>query len=159
MAIVIADTSPLQYLFQIGLLDVLRELYGNVLVPEAVRDELLVGRSLGLDVPDPADFPWITLRSTTTHANVAPLELGSGETAALSLALEVADPIVVLDDAAARAAAATLNIPSTGTLGVLLLAKERGIVTSMASVITQLEQRGFRIAPAVIARVLAIAGE
>lgn len=42
---------------------------------------------------------------------------------------------------------------------MLLLAKERGLVTSMASVITQLEQRGFRIAPAVIARVLAIAGE
>jgi hypothetical protein len=79
--------------------------------------------------------------------------------AALSLALDIVDPIVVLDDAAARTAAATLNIPSTGTLGVLLLAKERGLVTSMASVITQLEQRGFRIAPAVIARVLAIAGE
>ena len=50
MATVIADTSPLQYLFQLGLLDVLHELYGNVLVPEAVRDELLVGRSLGIDV-------------------------------------------------------------------------------------------------------------
>ena len=99
------------------------------------------------------------LRSTTTHASVASLELGAGETAALSLALDIVDPIVVLDDAAARTAAATLNIPSTGTLGVLLLAKERGLVTSMASVITQLEQRGFRIAPAVIARVLAIAGE
>ena len=57
MAIVIADTSPLQYLFQLGFLDVLHELYGNVLVPEAVRDELLVGRSLGIDVPDPDDFP------------------------------------------------------------------------------------------------------
>lgn len=159
MAIVIADTSPLQYLFQLGLLDVLHELYGNVLVPEAVRDELLVGRSLGIDVPDPDDFPWITLRSTTTHASVAPLELGAGETAALSLALDIVDPIVVFDDAAARTAAATLNIPSTGTLGVLLLAKERRLVISMASVITKLEQRGFRIAPAVIARVLAIAGE
>lgn len=159
MAIVIADTSPLQYLFQLGFLDVLHELYGNVLVPEAVRDELLVGRSLGIDVPDPDDSPWITLRSTTTHASVASLELGAGETAALSLALDIVDPIVVLDDAAARTAAATLNIPGTRALGVLLLAKERGLVTSMASVITQLEQRGFRIAPAVVARVLAIAGE
>jgi hypothetical protein len=159
MAIVIADTSPLQYLFQLGRLDVLRALYGNVLVPEAVRAELLVGRSLGLAVPDPADLPWITLRSTATHPNVAPLDLGAGETAALSLALDVVDAIVVLDDAAARTAAATLHIPTTGTLGVLLLAKERGLVTSLASVITQLEQLGFRIAPAVIARVLALADE
>lgn len=52
MAVVIADTSPLQYLFQIGVLDLLPGLFGEVLVPEAVRDELQVGRSLGFHVPD-----------------------------------------------------------------------------------------------------------
>jgi len=160
MAIVIADTSPLQYLFQLGLLDLLRELYGTVLVPEAVRDELLVGRSLGVAVPDPADFTWIMLRPTTTHASIESSDdLGAGERAALSLALEIRDAIVILDDAAARAAAATLNIPTTGTLGVLLLAKERRLVMSIANVLDELEQRGFRIAPALLARVLAIAGE
>lgn len=160
MAIIIADTSPLQYLFQLGLLDLLRELYGAVMVPEDVRDELLVGRSLGVDVPDPADFAWITLRPTTTHPAIETFEdLGAGERAALSLALELGDVVVILDDAAARAAAATLNISTTGTLGVLLLAKERGLVTSVANVLDALEQRGFRIAPALLTRVLAIAGE
>lgn len=110
MALVIADTSPLQYLFQLGLLDVLRELYGTILVPDAVRDELLVGRSRGLSVPDPGDFSWITLCPTSTHAGVEPFDLGAGERAVLSLALDRPNAIVVLDDAAARAAAATLNI-------------------------------------------------
>lgn len=159
MAIVIVDTSPLQYLFQLGLLDLLRELYGTVLIPEAVRDELLVGRSRGVNVPDPTGLLWITLRPTTTHVRVEALDnLGAGERAALALALESSDAIVILDDAAARAAAA-LNIPVTGTIGVLLLAKERGLVTSIADALSELEQRGFRIAPALLMRVLAIAGE
>lgn len=160
MATVVSDTSPLQYLFQLGLLDLLRELYGTVLVPEAVRDELLVGRPLGVAVPDPADFSWIIIRGTTMHRGIEALDdLGSGERAALSLALEIGDATVILDDAAARAAAATLNIVTTGTLGVLLLAKERGLVTSIGNVLAELEQRGFRMAPALLARVLAIAGE
>jgi hypothetical protein len=65
MAIVIVDTSPLQYLFQVGLLDLQRGLFGTVQVPEAVRDELQVGQSLGFNVPDPSMFPWMLVRSTT----------------------------------------------------------------------------------------------
>ena len=65
MAIVIADTSPLQYLFQVGLLDLLQRLFGTVQVPEAVRDELQIGRSLGFNVPDLAILPWMLIRSTT----------------------------------------------------------------------------------------------
>ena len=54
MAIVIADTSPLQYLFQVGQLALLEQLFQAIQVPEAVRDELEVGRRLGFDVPSPA---------------------------------------------------------------------------------------------------------
>jgi len=73
MATVIADTSPLQYLFQVGLIDLLRELFETVHVPLAVRDELQVGRSLGFDVPDPADrescrWPASSVRSATGGA-------------------------------------------------------------------------------------------
>jgi len=82
------------------------------------------------------------LRPTTTHASIESSDdLGAGERAALSLAFEIRDAIVILDDAAARAAAATLNIPTTGTLGVLLLAKERRLVMSIANVLDELEQR------------------
>jgi uncharacterized protein len=68
MATVIADTSPLQYLFQVGLVELLPKLFGTVLVPAAVRDELLVGRSLGFHVPDPADYSWVSVRSTARAA-------------------------------------------------------------------------------------------
>ena len=64
-----------------------------------------------------------------------------------------------MDDAAGRAAAKALGIPTTGTLGVLLLAKENEILVAVAPVLDALEQRGFRITDAVRARVLELAGE
>src|SRR5688572_30523257 len=109
MATVIADTSPLQYLFQVGLVDLLQDLFETVHVPEAVRDELQVGRSLGFHVPDPADYSWMSVRSTTRAPALERFDLGPGEHAALSLALELGEGLVLLDDAAARVAANVLK--------------------------------------------------
>src|SRR5215510_14888108 len=105
MAIVIADTSPLQYLFQVGLLDILERLFAAVQVPDAVRDELEAGRSRGFDVPDPAAFPWMQVTTTTHLPPIQRPELGSGERAALALALQSSASLVLLDDGAARAVA------------------------------------------------------
>lgn len=159
MATAIADTSPLQYLFQVGLLELLRELFETVLVPVAVRDELQVGRSLGFDVPDPADHAWMSVRPTTRAPALERFELGPGEQAALSLGLELGEGLVLLDDAAARAAANALQLSTTGTLGILLLAKERGLILAVTPVLEALGRRGFRITGAVRARVLQRAGE
>ena len=159
MAIVIADTSPLQYLFQVGLIDLLEGLFAAVQVPEAVRDELRVGRSLGFDVPDPAEFPWMLVRPTQPVPAVDRFELGAGERAALTLALESHDSLVVLDDGAARAAAKQLGLSTTGTLGLLPLGKEHRLVAAVAPVIARLEQHGFRITEAVRRHILQLAGE
>ncbi|HEX3530296.1 MAG TPA: hypothetical protein VH988_24810 [Thermoanaerobaculia bacterium] len=56
---VICDTSPLQYLFQLGLIDLLPALAGRVVVPPAVEAELAVGRSLGLQLPDLIALDWV----------------------------------------------------------------------------------------------------
>lgn len=159
MATVIADTSPLQYLFQVGLLDLLRDLFGSVHVPEAVRDELQVGRSLGIDVPDPAHYSWMSVRPTMRASALERFELGPGERAALSLALALGEGLVLLDDAAARAAASALKLSTTGTLGLLLLAKERGLIGTVAPVLAELERHRFRITEAVRLRILQLAGE
>lgn len=159
MKVVIADTSALQYLFQIGLVDLLQSLFGAVQVPDAVRDELEVGRTLGVDVPDPADYAWMSVLTVSRSQLLDPFELGAGERAALSLALEIGDSLVLLDDAAARGAAKTLGVATTGTLGILLLAKEQGLIAEVTSSIAKLEGRGFRITEVVRRRVLQLAGE
>jgi predicted nucleic acid-binding protein len=65
----------------------------------------------------------------------------------------------LLDDAAARAAALELGIATTGTLGLLLLGKERRFIAAVTPVVADLEQRGFRITDAVRQRILQLAGE
>lgn len=137
----------------------MRDLFGVVHVPVTVRDELQVGRSLGFNVPDPADHPWMSVRPTTRAPALERFDLGPGEHAALSLVLELGEGLVLLDDAAARAAANELQLSTTGTLGILLLAKERGLIVEVAPVLEELQRRGFRITTAVRSRVLQMAGE
>ena len=59
---IVVDTSPLQYLHQLGLLDILPKLVGTAIVPQAVADELAEGRRNGVNVPDPAKLSWAVIR-------------------------------------------------------------------------------------------------
>ena len=99
MAEAFCDTSALQYLHQLGCLDVLHRLIGNIAVPPAVVDELAAGRALGLHLPDPEEIDWIEIRSPTS-APALPLvtDLGAGEAEVLALALEHPGTSAILDD-------------------------------------------------------------
>lgn len=106
---VICNTSPLQYLHQLGLLHILPTLAGEVIVPPAVVDELEEGRALGVNLPEVMALDWITIRRPVSEPAV-PLvtDLGPGETEVLMLALESREAVVVLDDALARRVAEPL---------------------------------------------------
>jgi len=112
---VICDTSPIQYLFQLELLDILPALIERVIVPPAVVEELTVGRASGVSLPDLNAFGWITVRRPDSESAL-PLvtDLGVGETEVLMLALESREALVVLDDALARWVAETLGRHQTG---------------------------------------------
>lgn len=62
MSEIISNTSPLQYLHQLGVLDVLPKLVTTITVPPAVQDELTAGRKLGLNLPDLNSLDWIIVR-------------------------------------------------------------------------------------------------
>lgn len=157
---VISNTSPLQYLHQLGILHILPALAKRVTVPPAVVEELSVGRALGLNVPDPKGLDWVTIRGPLS-APVLPLirDLGPGETQVLALGLETADSLVVLDDALARRVAQTLGLPLRGTLGLLLDAKRAGLVSHVVPLLDQLQALRFRLAPETRTAVLQLAGE
>lgn len=133
MSDIICNTSPLQYLYQLEMLHVLQTLAGHIIVPPAVIDELAVGRAQGVSLPDLMVLEWVTVRPVASAA-VLPLitDLGPGETEVLALALESSDAIVILDDALARQVASTLAIRFRGTLGLLLDAKQAGLISSVA---------------------------
>lgn len=152
---IICNTSPLQYLHQLGLLDVLKALVGQIIVPPAAVAELAEGRGQGVDVPDLDRLDWVTVRSPLSTAAV-PLvtNLGPGETQVLMLALESSDAVVVLDDALARQLAEALNLRLTGTLGILLDAKRAGLLPTVAPHLDRLQLLRFRLASHTRAAVL-----
>ncbi len=156
----ICDTSPIQYLHQLGLLCVLPALSDRVLIPPAVAEEISVGQVLGVDLPDLATLDWITVQHPISEA-ARPLvvNLGPGETQVLMLALEIPEAIVVLDDALARDMAAALNLPLTGTLGLLLDAKQAGLIPKVCPLLDQLQALRFRLADHTRIAVLKLAGE
>jgi len=157
---VITDTSPLQYLHQIGRLGLLADLYQRVIVPHAVAAELREGMLHGCDVPDVTQLPWATVEGTPAvpDARVA-VGLGSGERDVLCWALQAPESLVILDDAEARTHAKQLGIRFTGTLGVLVKARQTNRVPALRPLLDHLQQAGFFLTDSVRAQILAIVGE
>ena len=157
---VICDTPTLQYLHQLGLLDLLPRLAAKVTVPAAVADELREGLRRGWNGPRLENFPWLEVSAPLRGGEAAAdLGLGPGESAALALARERPEAVVILDDAAARAQAAKERLRYTGTLGLLLDAKRAGLVEAVAPLMEKLLRAGFRAAPKTRAAILQAAGE
>ncbi|NER91185.1 DUF3368 domain-containing protein [Moorena sp. SIO3A2] len=157
---VIADTSPIQYLYQTNLLDLLPQLYGSVIVPQAVANELAAGVALKISLPDLTSLSWLKVKTTIVDSALQEINgLGAGEKEAFALALEIEDPLVIVDDGLARYYAKQLNIKFTGTLGILLKAKQRGELTIVAPILDKLDALGFRLDYSTRMAVLKLAGE
>lgn len=157
---VICDVSPIQYLHQAELLELLRLRYGTVTIPTAVAAELREGTLRGVDLPAFEALDWIKIRRPAGQLllqNIA--DLGAGEREVLALGTEMLDSLVVLDDALARRYARLLNLRLTGTLGILLKAKETGLLPAVAPVLDRLQQLQFRMDPETRQAVLRLAGE
>ena len=151
--IVIADTSPLNYLVRLGHQDLLREVYGRVVIPAAVLQELKHAAA-PQDVRLWAFAPpaWLEEQSVLAIDQSLAPELGAGEHEAISLALELRAESVI-DDRAGREQAISRGIPVAGTLAVLLQASLLGDL-DFPTVLTRLKQFGFRASRSVEAVLL-----
>lgn len=155
--IVVADTSPLLVLHRSRLLHLLPTLYGRVLVPQMVADEIAAGQHGGFDIPDLASLTWLEIRQPTHPLPVHP-KLHPGEQAAIALALETGLRVLI-DDLAGRRYLHERHHPFTGTLGVVIEAKRRGVIAAVAPHLDVIAQHGFWFDEAVRRQVLKLAGE
>ncbi len=154
------DTSALQYLHQLGALEILPALSERVLIPPAVVAELEAGRSKGVDLPDPAAIAWIHVEAPAGVSVVGlATDLGAGEGQVLALGIDRPNLVVILDDRLARRLARQLGIKHTGTLGLLLDAKRKGLIPEVRPMLERLQELGFRIHPRTRSAVLDLAGE
>lgn len=156
----ISNTSPLLYLYRIGGIEWLPQLFDEVWTPEAVKNELQAGRSKGYDVPNPDDYSWLNVvNPKSTPSEWLALDLGVGEIAAMALALENPDRVVLLDDMLARRTAQVAGLQVWGTLKVLLEAKSHGIVQKVEPHVSKLSDSGMWISAEIKERILKLAGE
>ena len=159
--IVVSDTSPLRCLAHLGLLDLLRVLYGQVLVPPAVANELLFAKPQ-FPAIDVTTLPFVQVQGPHSQQSVQPhlSLLDAGEAEALALAVEVGANLVLIDERHGDAVAKQLGLVTIGTLGVLLRGKTAGHVVVVGPLIDQLQQGlGFFVSAALKAQVLKLAGE
>lgn len=156
----VSNTSPLLYLYRIGGIEWLPRLFYEVWIPEAVKNELQAGRSKGYDVPNPDDYLWLeVVNPKSTPSEWLALDLGVGEIAAMALALENPDRVVLLDDMLARRTAQVAGLQVWGTLKVLLEAKSHGIIEKVEPYVSKLSDSGMWISSEIKERILKLAGE
>ena len=155
------SVSPIIYLYRIGILDWLPMLFDEILMPTVVLEDLLSAKFIGFDVPSPFDLPWVSYddpQITVPSAWVS-LDLSSGEVAAMSLAFENADCVVLLDDPAARRAARVVGLNYWGTLKILLEAKARGLTPEITPYVDRLASSSILLSADNRRRILTLAGE
>ena len=156
---VICNTSPLQYLFQVDLLEVLPERFDQVLVPEAVVAELDEGTRRSVALPMLEDLEWVTISPTHYRLPSPAGGLGKGERAVLAFGLHMPQVVLLLDDMRARRYATRHGMKITGTLGMVLVAKELAMISSVAAMLDRLEYCGFRLSDRTRQATLKLAGE
>ena len=130
-------------------------------MPSCVLDDILQARFIGYDVPSPFDLPWVQYEDPqlTVPAVWLALDLSSGEVAAMSLAFENRDCLVLLDEPMGRRAAGLIGLECWGTLKILLEAKKRGLTDSIAPYVNRLGKTGVWMPEEAHRRILALAGE
>ena len=160
MGKVISNTSPLLYLYRIEAMEWLPRLFSEIWVPDSVISELRDGKNRGYDVPDPGNYLWITVKNPTHMPSLwLAVDMGPGEVAAMSLALEQSHSILLLDDALARRAAHAAGLNVWGTLRVLLESKKQGLTGEIKPYVKRLEAAGLWLSNEITQRILNLAGE
>ena len=156
----VVNASPLILRAKAGRLDLLRALRRDLIVPDAVIEELKAKGSDDPVVQSVTNAPWLRVVSVpSTQQSVAAWRLGAGESAVLTCALQYSDPLVVLDDREGRRCADSHGIAVIGTVGVVLLAKDAGTISRVTHVLDELVAAGMRASDALLARALQLAGE
>lgn len=157
--LVVSNTSPILNLAIVDQLELIHQQFGEILIPNAVLEELKVNeeRPGSQAIRAAISSEWIKVKkvSNQTLAQLLKQTLDRGESEAIALAIEIQADLTLLDEREARKVAKSLGLNVTGVLGILLRAKQMNKLESLESVINDLiNKAGFRIAPELIVKIL-----
>jgi predicted nucleic acid-binding protein len=142
--VIVSDTSCLILFYKIEEFDLLKKVFGKLHITETVQEEF------NQPIPD-----WIEIVEPTTnlHQGLSSY-LDKGEATAISLAAEHENSLLIIDEIKGRKAAKEMGIPVTGSLGVLITAKNKGHLQAIKPIINKIQKTNFRISKELIERVL-----
>lgn len=156
----VVNASPLIYLSHAGLIDLLQAENPTVVVPRTVSEEI---HRRGPQDPTArilTKTPWIHEADPVPPSPAVLIwRLGPGETSVLSWSLAHPGSVAIVDDLAARRCAEVLGIPLIGTLGLVLKAKRKGLLTSARPATEKLLAAGMYLSSKILAQALALVGE
>lgn len=159
---VFSDAGPLIILGRAGYLWLLRDLFGQVHITPAVKGEALPGKGrLGERAIEKAivDGYVVPLSTNPPEAHGLPSSLHAGERSTIEAGLAMPAALLLLDDLDARKCAAAHGLEHTGSIGVMVLAKNAGHVHGIAGILESAIDHGLFIAPSLVEEVLANVGE
>jgi predicted nucleic acid-binding protein len=133
---IISDTSCFIVLSKIGQLNILQQLFGNVITTPEIADEF------GERLPNWVE---IIVVKDKHKQQLFEVQIDRGESSAMALSLEMENSLLIIDDYKARKLAKTLNISYTGTIGIIILAKHKGIISSIKPILEKIKETNFRI--------------
>lgn len=157
---VIVNTTPLIALCRTGNLDILQKLYGGIIIPQAVYDEITVKADfIAEQIKAAADWIQVKRIQNETAKIMFRTQLHDGEVEVMILAYEMKADTVIIDDLNAKKHAKYLGLPVTGTLGVLIRAKQGGYIPALRPVLEKLVEENIYIKPSLIDLCLKQVGE
>jgi predicted nucleic acid-binding protein len=157
--IVIADSSALVALSVCDVLHLLEPLFGNVRVPQAVFDEVSIANKPQAKVLQKFLADKVVSVNLPTLRIEKSNGLGKGELEAIALYKQEAADLLLIDDARAKKTAYINNVEVMGSLGVLLLAKQRGLIATIRPMLDKLSDSDIFVSDNLLERILVLAGE
>ena len=156
----VVNASPLIFLSKAGLLHFLQLAGNRVIVPAAVAMEIRQRETSDPTVQALEQTQWLEIVETPPVPSlIQAWDLGPGEASVLTYAHVNARTVAVIDDLLGRRCAEALKIPVNGTLGLVLIAKKRGVIPAARPVLDTLRQAGMYLSDQVVSKALMLVGE
>lgn len=147
---IISDTSCLILLEKLDRLELLRSVFGKVIITKVIANEFEKAIPDFIQIENPKD---------ENYQRILESFLDPGEASAIALALEKENPLLIIDDYKARREAKHLRLKYTGTIGILLIAKEIGVIDSVAEIMDEILQTDFRLSESLLKEIKLKSGE
>lgn len=138
---IVSDTSCLILLDKIRQLDLLMALFGKIIVTQIVADEF------GNKLPD---FIQIENPQNLTYQKILESIVDVGEASSIALAIEKEECLLIIDDNKGRREAKQLKLAFIGTIGILIIAKKKGLIKSLSVILERIKKTNFRISESII---------